>query len=66
MGSASYDSSHERKETAEGRRVKEKLDVFVEGVTTLVDYKGPVEDVVHGIVKGVQSGMSYCGVCSVE
>ncbi len=61
MGSASYDSSHERKETLEGRKVKEKLDVFVEGVAILVDYKGLVSDVIRSIIKGVQSGISYCG-----
>ncbi len=61
MGSASYDSNHERKETVEGRQLKERLDVFVEGVATLVDYKGPVRDVIRGLIKGLQSGMSYCG-----
>lgn len=65
MGSASYESSHERKEVVEGKKVKERLDVFEEGVSTLVDYKGPVEDVIKGIVKGVKSGLSYCGAGTV-
>lgn len=65
MGSASYDSNHERKESQEGKKVKEKLDVFVEGVATLVDYKGPVEEVIKGILKGVQSGFSYCGARTI-
>lgn len=60
-GSASYESNHERKERMEGKRFKENLDVFVEGVTILVDYKGPVENVIESIVKGVKSGLSYCG-----
>lgn len=61
MGSASYDSNHERKESTEGKQLKERLDVFVEGVSILVDYKGSTSDVIHGLVKGLQSGMSYCG-----
>ncbi|HIH15471.1 MAG TPA: IMP dehydrogenase [Nanoarchaeota archaeon] len=66
MGSASYDSNHERKESQDGKKVKEKLDVFVEGVAALVDYKGPVEEVIKGILKGVQSGFSYCGARTIQ
>ncbi len=66
MGSASYDSSHERKENTEGKKVKEKLDVYVEGVAILVDYKGPVREVIKGLVKGLQSGMSYCGAVDIK
>ncbi|MBI2124975.1 IMP dehydrogenase [Candidatus Woesearchaeota archaeon] len=65
MGSASYDSNHERKENIDGKRVKEKLDVFVEGVAILVDYKGSVREVIKGLVKGLQSGISYCGASDV-
>ncbi|MBI2669445.1 IMP dehydrogenase [Candidatus Woesearchaeota archaeon] len=65
MGSASYDSNHERREMQEGKQVKERLDVFVEGVAILVDYKGPVQDVIHALLKGLQSGMSYCGAGTV-
>lgn len=66
MGSASYDSNHERKERLDGKRVKEKLDVYVEGVAVLVDYKGPVEGVIAGLTKGLQSGLSYCGARTVD
>jgi len=61
MGSASYQSSHERKESRLDKKIKERLDVFVEGVSSLVDYKGAVEDVIRSLVKGLQSGISYCG-----
>lgn len=61
IGSASYESNHSRKEKESGEDIKERMDVFVEGVSNLVDYKGPVEDIIKGLVKGVQSGMSYCG-----
>ncbi|MDO8656557.1 MAG: IMP dehydrogenase, partial [Nanoarchaeota archaeon] len=66
MGSASYDSNHERKENAEGKKVKDKLDVYVEGVAILVDYKGSVREVIKGLVKGLQSGISYCGAFDIK
>ena len=66
MGSASYDSNHERKENVEGKKVKEKLDVYVEGVAVLVDYKGSVREVIKGLVKGLQSGISYCGAWDIK
>ena len=66
MGSASYQSNHERKESYLGRKVKERLDIFVEGVSSLVDYKGRVEDVIRSLVKGLQSGMSYCGSRNIK
>ena len=65
MGSASYDSGHERKENLERKRVKERLDIFVEGVSILVDYKGPVEEVINSLVKGLQSAISYCGAGNI-
>jgi IMP dehydrogenase len=60
-GSASYESSHKRKENSTGKKVKERLDVFVEGVSNYVNYKGPVSDVISSLVKGLQSAISYCG-----
>ena len=66
MGSASYESSHERFENKIQHKVKEKQDVFVEGVSVLVDYNGQVQDVINGLVKGIQSGLSYCGAHTIE
>lgn len=65
-GSASYESNHIRRETREKRKYKERLNVFVEGVSTLVDYKGPVEDVIGGLLKGLRSGISYCGARNLK
>ncbi|MBU0460842.1 MAG: IMP dehydrogenase [Nanoarchaeota archaeon] len=64
-GSASYESGHLRKELATGEKIKERLDTFVEGVSNLVDYKGPVYDIINGLVKGLQSGISYCGAQNI-
>ena len=66
MGSASYDSGHERKENTRRKKVSERLDIFVEGVSTLVNYKGPVEEVIRSIIKGLQSGISYCGARNIK
>ncbi|HLC90158.1 MAG TPA: IMP dehydrogenase [Candidatus Nanoarchaeia archaeon] len=66
QGSASYDSNHERKEMQDQKQYKERIDVFVEGVANLVDYKGPVSEVIKGLVKGLQSGISYCGGRNIQ
>jgi IMP dehydrogenase len=65
MGSASYDSNHQRKEKIVGKKVKHNINVFVEGVSKLVDYKGPVEGVINSLIKGLQSGISYCGARNI-
>lgn len=66
MGSASYDSNHERKERIERKVHKEKINVFVEGVAILVDFKGPVENVIESVAKGIRSGISYCGAKNIK
>jgi len=65
-GSASYESSHTRQENQQGKQFKERLDVFVEGVSNLVDYKGPVSEVIKYLVKGLKSGISYCGARNIK
>ena len=65
MGSASYVSNHERKEHLGGKKIKKNLDVYVEGVSSLVDYKGEVRGVIDKLVKGLQSGISYCGARNI-
>ncbi len=66
IGSASYESVHERKERSKGKKIKNRMDTYVEGVSNLIEYKGPVEEVIKSIVKGIQSGMSYCGARSIQ
>ena len=61
MGSASYDNNHARTENLTKTKIKKTLDIFVEGVAVLVDYKGPVRGVLKKLVKGLQSGISYGG-----
>ena len=38
----------------------------LEGVTTTVDFKGPVAPVVETLAKGVRSGLSYSGARSIQ
>jgi len=66
IGSASYDSNHERKEKLTKKRYKNKIDVFVEGVANLVDYKGPVDEIIKSLIKGLQSGISYTGAKNIK
>jgi IMP dehydrogenase len=64
-GSASYESNHARQETQHKKQFKKRLDLFVEGVSNLVDYKGPVSEVIKYLVKGLRSGISYCGARNI-
>jgi IMP dehydrogenase len=60
-GSTSYMSNviKQKRETKEP--VKEFLrDVYVEGIESMVPYKGPVREVIYAYMKGLKSGMSYC------
>jgi IMP dehydrogenase len=66
MGSASYDGSHERKEKLDNTSYKEKINLFVEGISTLVDYKGPVSGVIENLIKGLRSAVSYCGARNIS
>jgi len=65
-GSASYESGHLRLEQAAGQQIKDRIDTFVEGVSNLVDYNGPVSEVIKSLIKGLQSGISYCGARNLK
>lgn len=54
-GSASYESKVDRGETGNN----------VEGVSQLVNYRGPVEPVVSQILDGLRSAMSYSGAKNI-
>lgn len=45
---------------------KEKKDVYSEGVSTFVKYKGSISNILGEITKGVQSGLSYCGCKNIQ
>ncbi len=66
IGSASYESSHLRNEIKNGEKFEKRLDTFVEGVSNLVDFKGPVNRIIKGIIRGLKSGISYCGAHNIK
>ena len=39
--------------------------VSVEGVSTVVEYRGPVGDILHGLEAGIRSGLSYSGAQNI-
>ena len=45
---------------------KGKAEYVAEGVEALTPYKGVVAESIHQLIGGLCSGMSYCGVTSIE
>ena len=65
-GSTSYLANVIKKERETKTKVNDFLeDAFVEGVESLVPYKGPVKGVINRFMKGLRSGMSYCGARTI-
>jgi IMP dehydrogenase len=46
--------------------IEEWGEVVPEGVEATVPYKGALVDVLHQLVGGLRSGLSYAGACSIE
>lgn len=42
------------------------LEVVPEGVEAVVPYRGDVSDILHQLIGGLRSGMSYCGAQTLE
>lgn len=67
-GMASLGATLSRKKK-EGREDEldpiEVAEVVPEGVESMAPYKGPVGDVIHQLIGGVRSGMSYSGASSL-
>jgi inosine-5'-monophosphate dehydrogenase len=66
-GSTSYLGSIDRKERENGYISEEEVSSIVpEGVEGIVPYRGHVKEVLHQLVMGLKSGMSYCGAKTIE
>jgi IMP dehydrogenase len=51
----------------EGKFDEEEIEAYVsEGVEGLVEYKGSVSEVIHQLVGGIRSGMSYVGAKNIK
>jgi IMP dehydrogenase len=60
---AAYSGKLER----EGRFDEEEIEAYVsEGVEGLVEYRGTVAEVIHQLVGGLRSGMSYVGAKNIK
>lgn len=64
-GLASRDASIDRQIT-ESKPDQERQDRAPEGVSFRVIYKGEVKKILHNLVDGLQSGMSYSGARNIE
>lgn len=65
-GSTSY-TSNVMKEARENKQAVKKFlkDAYVEGVESLVPFKGPVNSVIDAYMKGLRSGATYCGAKTI-
>jgi IMP dehydrogenase len=64
-GSASYEEKkrHVEKDPSDKGN---NYTVQVEGITSLVNYKGPIKEYLNGILAGARSGFSYCGARNIK
>lgn len=66
-GMASLTANVERKTLDKAELTIENWgEIVPEGVEAMVPYRGSVADILHQLVGGLRSGMSYAGACSIE
>lgn len=67
-GMASLTANVTRKEVMRQERLEddELAELVPEGVEAVVPYRGDVADILHQLVGGLRSGMSYCGARTVD
>jgi IMP dehydrogenase len=66
-GSTSY-ISNVMKEAREKKKIVKKFlkDAYVEGVESLVPFKGPAKNAIDAYMKGLRSGATYCGARNIQ
>lgn len=67
-GMASLTANVARKTIDRGERIQDEewAEVVPEGVEAIVPYRGTVKDIIHQLVGGLRSGLSYAGATSIE
>ncbi len=67
-GMASLTANVERRKLDKGEELSEEdwTEVVPEGVEAMVPYRGAAADILHQLVGGVRSGMSYAGAHTIE
>ncbi|MFH1592808.1 MAG: IMP dehydrogenase [Candidatus Woesearchaeota archaeon] len=64
-GSSSYDQNLINQELSSGKRV-DRIDVIPEGIEGLIEYTGPVSELLNYFIGGLRSGISYCGATNIK
>ncbi len=67
-GMASLTANIDRKEIEQGREVdpEDWEKVVPEGVEAVVPFRGPAKEIVHQLVGGLRSGLSYAGATTIQ
>lgn len=65
-GMASLSANVERRSLEKQVSEDDWGEVVPEGVEAIVPYRGGVVDILHQMVGGLRSGLSYAGVCSIQ
>ncbi len=66
-GMASLSANIKRRTLDKGElAIEEWGEVVPEGVEAVVPYKGPLADVLHQLIGGLRSGLSYAGAVSIQ
>jgi IMP dehydrogenase len=67
-GMASLSANVERKTIERQDRLEEEEwgEIVPEGVEAVVPYRGKANDILHQLVGGLRSAMSYAGACSIQ
>ena len=66
MASLTANVDRKRLDTVDEIREEDWNEIVPEGVEAFVPYRGPVADVLHQLVGGLRSGLSYAGAESIE
>ncbi|NQV08655.1 IMP dehydrogenase [Candidatus Woesearchaeota archaeon] len=63
-GMASYGAAFGRREREKSN--EDVLDTVPEGVEAIVPYRGSAKEVIHQLIGGLRSGISYCGAKNIK
>lgn len=66
MASLGATMSRDTRENGAAANRNEYAKIVPEGVEASVPYRGPVGDILHQLVGGLRSGLSYCGAATIR
>lgn len=65
-GSAGFGAVMSRRQRENGNYEVDISDVVPEGVEGTIPYRGNVDEIIHQLIGGLRSGMSYCGAHNIK